>query len=367
MVIHQAIKAIPHPHQPAVLLWPDVPLDSEEEDENHIHQVNLVEILIKDSPASNKLGISLSSHSDTKEPEKKYTFYPTLESHHRKAILLSHIKTLVISSTFSKALCQDINLWSKRIGASPGLTPTKTLLPKFEKLTISGEMVTQMMDYQDRHLGQPHPILDFLKTVGKPKHLCINLPVLTIDDRQNYISSRILLDRIYLDGITWKEKIYQVSTRFRSFANTRKYEELRHILKCFNTSDIGTLTIHNFGNGDLLTSFTNTRIFTHKCQCYDKQTPELGCFDHVTQATRMKQLTKLAAAITPLKPGNSEPRRVAIIAGNFSHTKVGWFRILKSKIPKLEAEKFRLSGLQEAEPCQCCGTKEGVKGDSGLA
>nr|XP_019010836.1 uncharacterized protein I206_04139 [Kwoniella pini CBS 10737]OCF49617.1 hypothetical protein I206_04139 [Kwoniella pini CBS 10737] len=159
------------------LYWPDVPLDSEN-DEECGDDVDYVDASRKD-------------HQD--QPS---VYLASKDSVRRKINLFRFVTTLKIDCRLPTRLMQDLFGW---IGQQP--SGHRTIFPNAKKLIITGEAIKQWADKRDRS----HPFcrnrcptsiepdvlfLNLLKIIAFPDSICISFPKYEEKDFRRYMNSR---------------------------------------------------------------------------------------------------------------------------------------------------------------------------------
>ncbi|WWC89440.1 uncharacterized protein L201_004364 [Kwoniella dendrophila CBS 6074] len=339
------------------LVWPEVPMDSEEEKE--------------DTDSRDRMAVN----------ERPYI--TTSKSRTRKINLFKYTIVLHIACRFPTQLCQDlIAQFSKE-------DPSRVrIFPKAKKVIIHSQTVKDWANRQDlgltddtrwstyRRENQDRPFFRLLGILAKPANCCVTLPLYTSMDRLKYFRIRTKYDNIPAYSNARTTRNIGLTNRFKHMITKIAPEFINQIAYLLNpTESETTITIHNFTHGSLPYEYVPNKVFFWSFAIGVEQSTHH--YNHVTSDTRKSQLENLAVdtmMTMSLHPeGEGEKRRnIEIVCEDGELDRINWKRIVRKAIKKHNSifvdrldgsddliNAIKLVKKSATTECNCCGTIEG--------
>ncbi|WWC94070.1 hypothetical protein V866_000908 [Kwoniella sp. B9012] len=314
---------------PIKLLWPDVPMESEDEEE-------------------------IAQPDTTSIPYA----YPTSLSEKRKLALFEFTRIITLTTRMPTQLCHDLRGWTRR----ESIKHKSHLFPKFETLIITGKCLKDCANWYDRHLISPDDIVDdqffgVLPLSGRCKNLCITSPTYDEADYDDYILRRSKSDAHLLFSPAFK---LMCSERFKKLVSSVTPDLIVNMTRWLTTlREPPKVTLHNIFSYALPLCEVNHTLFLAPYSRTDQPKTLHERCPRVNKTTRTSQMQDLNDAIGFF--GEYDFDKIIVGVPDAEMEDIDWDKIFGKSRGMTEGILVDVQMISQLPPCPCCFTKEGIQ------
>ncbi|KAK6910214.1 hypothetical protein I203_104246 [Kwoniella mangroviensis CBS 8507] len=315
--------------RPIKLLWPDVPMESEDEEE-------------------------IAQPDTTSIPYA----YPTLLSEERKLALFKFTRIVTLTTQMPTQLCHDIRGWFRR----ERIKHNSHLFPKIETLLITGKCLKDCANWHDRHLVRADDIVDDQFFGVFPlscciKNLCITSPTYDEADFDDYILRRSKSDAYLLASPAFKS---MCSERFKELVSSVTPDLIVNITRWLTPLiKPPKVTLHNIISHTLpLCEVYHTLFLAPYSRTDQPKTLHERC-PRVNKTTRTSLMQNLNDTICSFE--KYDFNRIVIGVPDAEMEDIDWDKIFEKANGMYEEDMFNVQMMSQLSPCPCCLTEEGIQ------